>query len=414
MSSNTRYDQKVNPFQAFKNQEWLLIITFIILMSSFGIGLTNPILSLYGSSFINSRFMVGIFMMIFALGRVLATIPATYLASKWGYVRIMIVGLLIKAAGALGVACAQSFINLIPPRLMDGMGDALLMSSSLLAVTKGSEPEMRGRSISLYQAGAFLGLMLSPTLGGVLANGYGMRMPIYVQSSLSLIIAFMLLSLSRRIRIRRQKKDDVSVENPDEILPLPIRIAMYTSFSMVALAAFLIFVARAGVRDTLLPIYANDQIGLRSVEIGILFNLFAFFNFISIPVSGFLTDQIGSKLLVGGGLLVLGFGILLTGFSNSYAWLLVGVVAMACGKGLSEPATLVYLSEIVPMKRISLSFGFFLTFRDLGLVAGPILLGGIADLYGLKTPIIVTGIICGICAFCFMLFAQKQRIVESA
>jgi len=404
----------MNFIRSNKPQGWLLLISLTVLFSSFGIGLTNPILSLYGRMFTQSTMLAGLFIMMFAFGRVVATIPASHAAQKWGYLAVMVVGLLIKAMSAVGVASAKVFERLLAPRFFQGVGDALLMSSALLAITTGSTTEQRGKNTSLFQTAAFLGLALSPTLGGEIADSYGVQTPIWIQSIISVILAGVLWVMASRISIPNHLEDDDQAHQQGSQPRSERSASINLDFLLVALSAFLIFVARAGARDTLLPIYAREKFGLESVEIGILFNVFAIVNLISIPVSGYLVDRVGRKKLVGYGLLLLAGGVLTIGLASSYAILFGGVVAMACGKGLSEPATLVYLADIANPHRISGAFGLFLTIRDLGLVIGPIVLGRIADLAGLQMPYALNGIACAACAIVFLIFAKESYKVRIA
>jgi MFS family permease len=397
----------MNFIQNLRSQVWLLVIASVVLLSSFGIGLTNPILSLYGRMFTQSTMLAGLFIMLFAFGRVVATIPASHAAQRWGYLAVMVVGLLIKALGAVGVASATRFERLMLPRFFQGAGDALVMSSALLAITIGSTPGQRGKNTSLFQTAAFLGLALSPTLGGEIADSYGVRAPIWIQSGISVILAVSIWAVSSRILVPNQLEDQDQTRLEASLTRELNSRRKNLDFLLVALSAFLIFMARAGARDTLLPIYAREKFGMESVEIGVLFNIFAIVNLLSIPVSGYLVDRIGRKMIIGYGLLLLAGGVLTIGFSSSYTILLIGVISMACGKGLSEPATLVYLADIANPRRISGSFGLFLTIRDLGLVMGPIVLGWIADLGGLQMPYTFNGIACAACAIIFLLFARE-------
>src|SRR5688572_7545193 len=98
---------------AAREHRRLLIVCVAALILSFGIGLTSPVVSLYAQSLGVSTSLVGLYITIFALGRILVTIPAGRAADRWGRRALLGFGPLVIAVAALGQALVQNYPALL-------------------------------------------------------------------------------------------------------------------------------------------------------------------------------------------------------------------------------------------------------------------------------------------------------------
>ena len=352
-------------------------------------GLTNPVLSLYVKGFTESTFLVGFFFTTFALGRTLVTLPASHASDRWGRKLPIVAGALIEAVGSWGIAFAPNYQLLILTRLIQGIGSGVYTSGAFLVVADLTTPQERGRVNSLFQGSILLGLTISPVIGGVMAKQLGLRAPIALGAFLGLATALLVLirfpSALGKTNLRQSESTGVEWLAPE---PEGVREKVLNpNFILITLAAFFIFVARAGSRDTLLPLLGHDLLGLDESVLGLLFTLIALFNLITIPLAGYISDTRGRKPAVSLGLALNGLALLLIAASHSQAVFFLGSLILGAGKGFGEPTTVVYVTDVSPSKRYGTSFGLFLTLRDLGLLVGPVVLGKLADLVNLRFPL---------------------------
>lgn len=92
------------------------------------------------------------------------------LADMLGKRAIFLAGLLIFAAGSLATGLAPNLAWLIVFRLLHGVGSAVLTGVGLAIVTDVFPAEERGRAIGINGALISTGIVLGPTLGGLLVE----------------------------------------------------------------------------------------------------------------------------------------------------------------------------------------------------------------------------------------------------
>ncbi len=406
------YDQMraiLNSLSILREKRWLLILCTTVLLSSIGLGLTIPVVTIYALSFGATATFVGLLFSAFALGRVLVTIPAGRAADRWGRRILMIGGMLLISLSAFGQGMANEYYQLLIFRLFQGMGSAMFMSVSFLVVADLSMPEERGRVTSIFQGSIMIGLAISPAIGGLIANKVGLNAPFFLYSIIAFFIAIFIWHFLPESFGKSTPPTEEQNEEGEEPKSVSTTRELLTdlNFILISLAAFLIFVGRAGARDTILPLLGVENLGLTAASLGLIFTLIQMSNLLAIPFAGLISDRMGRKPAVVLGLSVQGIGMGLVGTAWLYPWFLFGAVFMGSGKGLGETSSVVYVTDLSPVGKYGTTYGLFLTLRDLGLMIGPVMLGWIADIAGLRFSIILNGVAMICVAIIFWIFAKE-------
>ncbi|MGA5194089.1 MFS transporter [Streptomyces exfoliatus] len=95
--------------------------------------------------------------------------------------RIFVAGFALFAVTSLACGAAPTLVTLIVARVLQGVGAALIVPSSLSLVnTNFPDPARRTRAVSLWAAAGGLALALGPVVGGVLVDSLGWRSIFYV------------------------------------------------------------------------------------------------------------------------------------------------------------------------------------------------------------------------------------------
>ena len=350
-----------------------------------GMSIVSPILPLYAQSFDVSYTLVSLAISAYAFGRFLADIPSGLLSDRVGRRPLMIWGTLILAATAFLNARATSFIEFLVYRLIQGVGSAMWMTSRSTLLADVLRPDERGRVMGYFQSFQLLGSSAGPVIGGYVAATWGLQSTFYFYALLGLVslaITYLWIKEPEGLATSRH------VTSFD--IPTVRRLLSNRSYSLACLATFTIFFMRTGIRGTMIPLYADGELGLTETDIGAVISYSTIMNLILAVPMGHAIDYYGRKPAITKSLAVtmlaaLAFPNTTDYFTLSLASLLLGVGTSGAGQ-----APLALATDATVDEPRGISMGLYRLFGDIGFVVGPIILGVIADGMGLRAPFYFT------------------------
>ncbi len=340
--------------------------------------------------------------------------------------RVYSIGFLIFAAGSLFCGAAGSVGWLIGARCFQGIGAAMLMACSPALITDAFPPEQRGRALGLIGAVVATGLTLGPALGGMIIHWFSWRLIFYVNIPIGIGAA-----LTANLVLRGGRADSHGEEPFDlrgavlltlclgafltvliqgyawgyasvPVLPLMLLFILSGAglvwiergashpvvdlslfsirlFSLPIVSAVLMFGALF-VMIFLMPFYLMMPRGLLPREAGFMMMMPFAFLFVVSPLSGHLSDRIGSRMLCTAGLGFLGCALFLLALIPdsaplfSIAWRL-----SLAGLGVAlfiSPNSSVAMGAVAPNRRGQAS-GMVAAARNFGMVFGIALAGAV-------------------------------------
>jgi EmrB/QacA subfamily drug resistance transporter len=142
------------------------------------------------------------------------------------------------------------------------------------------------------------------------------------------------------------------------------------------------FVMSAGMfaQFLFIPLYVERVLGYSAVATGVRFLPLSLVSFVVAPIAGRLSARLPVRLLLGGGLAVIGVSLLLMwGVKAGSSWttLLPGFIVAGIGIGLVNAPLAATAVSVVEPRRAGMASGINNTFRQIGIATGIAALGAI-------------------------------------
>lgn len=356
------------------------VLTLVAFCVALGFGILGPVIPIFARSFGVSAFAVSGVISAFALMRLLCAAPGGWLLNQVGERTVLWVGLGIVALSSALAGFSTSYVQLLLLRGLGGAGSAMFSVSSMSLLLRTVDPAYRGRAASTYQSGFLLGGLAGPAAGGLVV-GLSIRAPFFVYAA-----TLTLASLTAFFALPR----DPGSPGPEAVQPtgpstshMPLRQALtlraYWTILVTTLSSCLTLF---GLRSSLLPLFVMEALQKSATSTSVGFLLSSLSQACLLLPAGRMTDIRGRKsaLLLGTCTLTLAmlFLLLHVSLSSYYAAMLaMGVSAAFLGSG---PAAIV--GDIVGRRRGGPVVATFQMTSDLGMVAGPLLVGWFKDVTG--------------------------------
>ncbi len=358
----------------------LFVILNLSLVSGFvilGISIISPVLPQYALSFSIPVALVGWAVSAFALARLVMDIPAGVLADRLGRKRNMVFGLILIILSSIAGGTADNYIWLISARIAEGLGSALYVTSATTWVAQVTAGESRGRYMSLYSGLIFAGTAFGPTIGGYAAVHFGLRAPFFAYALFAFIGLMATLPLKEPADTAQATRAKVRMKDVPSVL-------LNGPFLLVNSSVLALFFLRAGVRSTLVPLYASLNLHLTEDRIGILLTVAAIVTSVCTFPSGWLSDRVGRKRPIMACLFLSGIAVLLVPLQQSLGGLMGIMAFYGLATGL-QGSIAAWPADVAPKDKLGTSMGVYRVMGDIGMVLGPITVTYIAGYTGHST-----------------------------
>ncbi len=356
----------------------LSLVTFLVLL---GLSMVAPILPTYAESFQVSYTLVGFVVSSFAVTRMVLDMPAGLLSRRFDKKKIMISGLVLISSSSILAGFAPTYGILVIARMIEGAGSAFYVTTATVFLAQISGEEKRGQWMSLYMGMLLLGAIFGPTFGGIIADTYDIRAPFFAYAIITGLGVFPTITLPK---LANSANASSSLKR-GEILSDMREVLSNPSFLLVTFAVFTTFFLRTGVRTTLVPLFAANNLGLDSGAIGLVLTVGGITTAITITPMGSISDRIGRKIPLALCLVLTAVITLVIPFSTDLLTLSIALAIYGAVIGFSGPSA-AYVTDVSPQDKLEISMGLYRMISDFGFVVGPLLLGFIADLTA--TPVV--------------------------
>ncbi|WP_462418307.1 MFS transporter [Kytococcus sp. Marseille-QA3725] len=372
--------------EGFPREVWILIgAAFVV---AIGFGIVAPAIPQFARSFGVGASAAAVIVSAFAAFRLAFAPVGGRLSEAFGERPVYLVGLVIVALSTCAAAFAPSYLWLLVFRSLGGIGSTMFTVSAVALLVRLSPPNRRGRVSAAYGSAFLLGNVFGPVLGGLLAP-LGLRAP-FVIYGVALLLAAVAVGLGIRPEAIRPPQGDAGAPprmSVREAWADPVYRACLTSGFANGWANF-------GVRVALVPLFVVEVLHAGPRMAGFALAAFALGNVLVLNHAGRMSDRIGRRPLVMGGLVVCGVFTAFSGLITD-VWLYLAVMAVAgIGAGMLNPGQQAAVADVVGNERSAgtVLAGFQMA-QDVGAILGPIVVGLVAERYGYGVAFGFTGII---------------------
>jgi DHA1 family multidrug resistance protein-like MFS transporter len=277
----------------FKDKQTLILLnlSFVTFLVMLGLSFVSPILPGYAESFQVPYVEVGLVISSFAVTRMILDIPTGFLLKKIDKREVMIAGLVLIVVSSIIAGVAPNYTILLVGRTIEGAGSALYVTAATVFLAQIAGKEKRGHAMGIYSGMLLLGSIFGPTFGGIVGSIYGIRAPFFAYA---LVVAVGILPtfILPKMPVSDGSKSPLKLHSAFGDMR---SILIYPSFFLASLATFVLFFMRTGVRSMLVPLFAANNLGLGSGDIGLVLTLAGITTAATMVPMGTLSDKIGRR-----------------------------------------------------------------------------------------------------------------------
>lgn len=397
-----------------------LIIVTATFMSTLDAGIINVALPVMAKElnvttsniqFVSTIYLLIISSIILLLGK---------LGDMIGKTKIFTFGVIVFTIGSLLCGLSNSFTVLIISRIIQAIGASANMAVNQGIITETFPQEERGKALGFLGTVVALGSLVGPGIGGLIVGSIGWKYIFFINipiGIIDIIFCFLLLPkaetktffkidyigtilfalfiiplfLALNLGIKLTFKSpyiiamliisliafisfiivEIKIDNP----LLNLKIFKNSLFSVSIFCGFISFVT-IFCSNMVMPFYLQDAKVLSPALSGLILMVYPIVLTIIAPISGTLSDKIGSELLTFIGLCTMSLGMFLLGFLNinsSVTEIIFLIAFIALGMGLFQSPNNSLVMSTVSKSKLGVAGSINALVRNIGMSFGIVL-----------------------------------------
>jgi MFS family permease len=338
------------------------------------------------------------FIVAFGVTKALTNFAAGAMSDRFGRKPVLVAGWLAGLPVPLLLIWAPHWGWVILANVFLGINQGLAWSMTVNMKIDLVGPVRRGLAMGLNEAAGYAALAVTAYLTGFVAQEAGLR-----PQPFSFGLAYAGLGLGLSVFLVRETRGHAHFEGRandggrSQRRAISARqIFIETSFRERALSAScaggLTNNLNDGMAWGLFPLFFARH-GLSLVGIGVLVALYPLVWGVGQLGTGALSDRVGRKRLIAGGLAVQAASLAVIALGEGFAIWAIGAIGLGIGTAMAYPALLAAVGDVAHPSWRASAVGVYRLWRDAGFVVGALLSGAVADLFGLVPAIwVVAGV----------------------
>lgn len=342
------------------------------------------------------------FIVAFGAVKALTNFFAGTLSDRHGRKPVLIAGWLIGLPIPLLIIWAPTWGWIVFANVLLGINQGLTWSTTVIMKIDLAGPKQRGFAMGLNEAAGYGAVAVTALATGYIAQHAGLRPePFFLGIAyvgLGLGISFFFVR-ETRAHAHYEASNRATTNDTHKQSLSTKEIFILTSFRDKALSscsqAGLVNNLNDGLAWGLFPIFFLAA-GLSISRIGILAAIYPAVWGLGQLYTGALSDRIGRKPLIVGGMIVQALAIAWIGATSSFTTWAVGAVLLGAGTAMVYPTLLAAIGDVANPTWRARAVGVYRLWRDSGFAVGALLAGILADLVSITAAIYAVATLTGL------------------
>ena len=334
-----------------------------------------------------------------------------------GKSRVFRFGIAAFTIGSLLCGFSNTLVMLIISRIIQAVGAAAAMATNQGIITETFPPSERGRALGMTGTAVALGTMVGPTLGGLIVSVAPWEFIFLINIPIGIIVYIAVMKTLSFRKVKEKLPFDIkgtilfmlaivllfcsinfgqsigftnpiiigafvlsiiflfifiNVEGKINAPMLDISIFKNKLFSLSIFCGFTSFIS-IGAINIILPFYLQDVLKLGPSIAGLMMTVSPIVLAVVAPVSGYLSDKLGSEKISALGLSIMTLGIFgLILFRESTPLLIVGILigSVSLGSGIFQSPNNSLIMSTVDKSKLGIAGSINGLIRNLGMTTG--------------------------------------------
>lgn len=323
--------------------------------------------------------------------------------------KLMTVGILAFALPPFVYPLVTNLEVLTLVRVIHGLATAVF-TPLVLATVAAMYPMNRGAALGWFTSAAQSGALIGPMLGGWLVDTSGFSHTFVVAGGfglLALALYGVILYLQPEVSVTTSGEKRTMMRDVMAGLKAVTGHAQMLATSLAEAAKMM----ANGTLMAFLPLYGLS-IGLSLTEGGMLFGIQGLTSFLSKPVMGRVSDQVGRRPLITVGLVLCGATIMAMPSVSHFTGLLLLAAGFGFGEAVVTSSSAALIADLAKDKNVGAGMGLRGTIMDMGHAGGPIIAGVLVATISYTGAFRVIGCIQLIGAVLFWMVTARHAVLQ--
>jgi MFS family permease len=362
------------------------------------VGLERSVLPLVGKQDFGLRSTAAIlaFVVAFGAAKAIANLASGELAERIGRKRLLVVGWVAALPVAPLIGLSHSWALIVAANVFLGLNQGLAWSMTVVMKIDLAGPRQRGLALGLNEAAGYIGLSAAAFASGALAADYAPRTVVWVGAAAISVLGLLISIAGVRdtaSHVAQEQEAHGGAITSDGLRGAFVRATFADPVLRACSQAGLVNNLNDALAWGLAPLYLAAR-GTSVSEIAVVAAVYPVVWGLGQLATGWMSDHVGRKPLITGGMLVQAAALLVLVAGNGrFGPSLVAAALLGVGTAMVYPTLLAAVSDATQPRDRARTVGVYRFWRDFGFVVGALVAGFGADATSPRTAIASVAVI---------------------